>query len=121
MATTSSSAAGSACPGTGSGPASTAYPQSRGGGYGAELKAEYRKYYGAFVGLSGRGEQIPTEDCYCEIDPDVVDKYGIPVLRFHHIWSDHERLQAKHMQETFRAIIQEMGGVADLADADEGA
>jgi choline dehydrogenase-like flavoprotein len=32
------------------------------------------------------------------------------VLRFHHTWSDHERLQAKHMQETFRAIIAEMGG-----------
>jgi choline dehydrogenase-like flavoprotein len=32
------------------------------------------------------------------------------VLRFHHTWSDHERLQAKHMQETFRGIIQEMGG-----------
>ena len=25
-------------------------------------------------------------------------------------WSDHEYLQAKHMQETFRSIIAEMGG-----------
>jgi choline dehydrogenase-like flavoprotein len=87
------------------------YPQSRGGGYGAELKAEYRRYYGAFVGFSGRGEQVSREDCFCEIDPGVVDKYGIPVLRFNHTWSDHERLQAKHMQETFRSIVEGMGGV----------
>jgi choline dehydrogenase-like flavoprotein len=86
------------------------YPQGRGGGYGKELKDEYRRYYGAFVGFSGRGEQVSREDCYCEIDPQVVDRWGIPVLRFHHTWSEHERLQAKHMQDTFRAIITEMGG-----------
>jgi choline dehydrogenase-like flavoprotein len=32
------------------------------------------------------------------------------VLRFHFKWTDHEYLQVKHMQETFRAIIKEMGG-----------
>ena len=26
---------------------------------------------------------MPNEDSYCEIDPNVVDKWGIPVLRFH--------------------------------------
>lgn len=86
------------------------FPQSRGGGYGAALKDEYRRYYGAFVSFSGRGEQVAREDNYCEIDPNVVDKWGIPVLRFNHTWSDAERLQAKHMQETFRGIIHEMGG-----------
>jgi choline dehydrogenase-like flavoprotein len=39
-----------------------------------------------------------------------VDTYGIPVLRFHAKFSDHEIMQAKHMQETFREIIHEMGG-----------
>ncbi|MCC7010253.1 MAG: GMC family oxidoreductase [Acidobacteria bacterium] len=86
------------------------FPGSRGGGYGAELKDEYRRYYGSFVNFAGRGEQVARADNYVEIDPNVVDKYGIPVLRFHHTWSDHERLQAKHMQETFRSIIEAMGG-----------
>ncbi|HET8657321.1 MAG TPA: GMC family oxidoreductase [Longimicrobiaceae bacterium] len=81
-----------------------------GGGYGKQLKDEYRRYYGATVGFSGRGEMIPNEDSYCEIDPDVVDQWGIPVLRFHWKWSDHEYNQSKHMQETFRALIHEMGG-----------
>jgi choline dehydrogenase-like flavoprotein len=84
------------------------YP--KGGGYGASLKDDYRRYYGSTIGFSGRGEMIPNDDSYCEIDPSVVDQYGIPVLRFHWKWTDHEYNQVKHMQETFRAIIAEMGG-----------
>ena len=81
-----------------------------GGGYGAQLKRDYRRWYGTLVGFSGRGEQIPSDDCYAELDPGVVDRWGIPVLRFHWKWSDHEHLQVKHMQETFRALITDMGG-----------
>jgi choline dehydrogenase-like flavoprotein len=55
---------------------------------------------------------IPNKDSYMEVDPSVVDKWGIPVPRFHFKWSDYEINQAKHMQETFRAIIQQMGGTA---------
>ena len=81
-----------------------------GGGYGAQLKRDYRKWYGTLVGFSGRGEQIPSEKCYAELDPTVVDRWGISVLRFHWQWSDYEHLQVKHMQETFRALITDMGG-----------
>ena len=79
------------------------------GGYGAALKADYRKFYGSTVSLAGRGEMIPNENCYCEIDPTTVDKWGIPVLRFHWRWTDYEHNQVKHMQETFRAIFTAMG------------
>ena len=80
------------------------------GGYGKQLKDDYRKYYAATVSFSGRGEMIPNEKTWCEIDRNVVDAYGIPVLRFHAAFSDHELLQAKHMQETFREVIHRMGG-----------
>jgi choline dehydrogenase-like flavoprotein len=83
---------------------------SSGGGYGKQLKADYRKYYGSTIGFSGRGEQIPNENCYCEIDPHVVDRWGIPVLRFHWKWTDYELNQVRHMQQTFRALIEQMGG-----------
>jgi choline dehydrogenase-like flavoprotein len=82
-----------------------------GGGYGARLKEDYRRYYGATIGFSGRGEMIPNAKSYAELDPRVVDRYGIPVLRFHWEWSDHELNQVRHMQQTFRALIAEMGGV----------
>lgn len=81
-----------------------------GGGYGKALKDLYRRDYGAVVGFSGRGEQIPNDASYCEIDPDTVDRWGIPVLRFHWKWSDHEIKQVKHMHDTFEALIHEMGG-----------
>jgi len=79
------------------------------GGYGAVLKKDYRTFYGASIGMAGRGEAIAREDNYCEIDPTTVDKYGIPVLRFHYKWSEHEINQARHMQETFKEIMHKMG------------
>jgi hypothetical protein len=40
----------------------------------------------------------------------VKDNYGIPLLRFHGKWSDHEIRQAAHMQTTAAQIIEAMGG-----------
>ena len=97
-------------PGYGFGGGIVNMPGSNGGGYGKALKDDYRKYYGATVGFAGRGEMVANDDCYCEIDPNTVDKWGIPVLRFRWKWSDYEIKQAKHMQETFREIIHTMGG-----------
>jgi choline dehydrogenase-like flavoprotein len=85
--------------------------QKEAGGYGASLKEDYRYFFGAHVGMAGRGEAIAREDSYCEIDPTVVDKYGIPVLRFHTTYSDYEIKQAKHMKETFSEILHSMGAV----------
>jgi choline dehydrogenase-like flavoprotein len=81
-----------------------------GGGYGKSLKNDYRRYYGATIGFAGRGEMIPNEQSYVDIDPTTVDRFGIPVVRAHFAWTDHEHKQVKHMHETFRAIIAEMGG-----------
>jgi choline dehydrogenase-like flavoprotein len=93
-----------------------------GGGYGQALKDDYRRYYGAVLSFSGRGEMIPNEASYCELDPDAVDRWGIPVLRFHWKWGESETKQVKHMQETFRGLIDTLGGkVLDpMPDADEG-
>jgi choline dehydrogenase-like flavoprotein len=93
-----------------------------GGGYGRQLKDDYRRWYGTLVGFSGRGEQIPNEHCYAELDPSAVDRWGIPVLRFHWKWSDYEHLQVKHMQETFRALIADMGGQVfpEMPTAEQG-
>jgi choline dehydrogenase-like flavoprotein len=79
-------------------------------GYGASLKATCRKRYGTSLWFSGRGEMVPNPDSYCEIDPDVVDQCGIPVLRFHFKWNDSELQQARDMQETFKAIVEAAGG-----------
>jgi choline dehydrogenase-like flavoprotein len=81
------------------------------GGYGASLKDDYRRFYGTQVGMAGRGTAIARADNYCEIDPNVVDKFGIPVLRFHYNWTNDEINQAKHMQDTFEEVLHNMGAI----------
>jgi len=80
------------------------------GSYGQSFKDDCRRYYGSFMYFDGRGEMIPNEESYCEINPDEVDQWGIPTLRFHWEWSEHELNQARHMQHTFRDIVEAMGG-----------
>ena len=79
-------------------------------GYGISLKQKCRSSYGTFIGFSGRGEMIPNESCFCDLDPKVKDQWGIPVLRFHWKWGENETKMAADMQETFRSIIEGAGG-----------
>lgn len=83
-----------------------------GGGYGLELKQNCRKLFGSLIRFSGRGEMIPNEKSYCEMDTHVVDQWGIPVLKFHFKWDADELLMARHMQQTFQEIVQTLGGQA---------
>jgi choline dehydrogenase-like flavoprotein len=92
-----------------------------GGSYGAKFKQDVRRFYGSFVYFDGRGEMIPNDRSYCELDSGVKDKWGIPVLRFHWQWSAHELNQAAHMQKTFAAIIDAMGGRTHGAVQTDGA
>ncbi len=92
----------------------------RHGGYGRQLKDRIRREYGSLVRFVGRGEMIPNNLSYCEIDPQVVDKWGIPVLRFRFKWSDYEWKQARHMERTFAEIIETAGGrVLGVRSADQ--
>jgi choline dehydrogenase-like flavoprotein len=64
---------------------------------------------------------VPNENSYCEIDPDgAKDKWGIPVLRFHWTWSDYERNEARHMRESFTAILETLGGTVTAAGGGRG-
>ncbi|MEM8892985.1 MAG: GMC family oxidoreductase [Bacteroidota bacterium] len=81
------------------------------GGYGDKLRQDVRKFYGAVMGVSGRGESVPMKTNYCEIDPNVVDQWGIPVLKFHYHWSDFERKQSKHMHDTFEEVFDKIGAI----------
>jgi choline dehydrogenase-like flavoprotein len=83
-----------------------------GGGYGTSLKNDYRRFYGTMAGVGCHGVSTAREDNYCEIDPLVVDKYGIPVLKFRYKWNSDEINQAKHMVQTGQAIVKEMGAIS---------
>jgi len=78
--------------------------------FGRELKEDARRYYGSLQGIGAQGAMAANEDCYCELDPEVKDRWGIPVLRFHWKWSDDELRQVAHQQETMATILEAMGG-----------
>ncbi len=79
-------------------------------GYGITLKEDIKRRYGSAVGLSIRGEMLPNEHCYMEVDDRVRDKWNIPVVKFHWRWSEHEHNQVAHGLETAEKLLQTMGG-----------
>jgi choline dehydrogenase-like flavoprotein len=84
--------------------------------HGQPLRAEIRRKYGSYAAFVGTGDMIPNEHCFCDIDPTVKDRWGIPVLRFHWKWGQYELRQAAHMRQTALAITDRLGGrvIADL-------
>ncbi|MCX7282316.1 MAG: GMC family oxidoreductase, partial [Alphaproteobacteria bacterium] len=85
-------------------------------GYGLSLKEDARRYYGAQLSYTVRGEMIPNKDSYCEQDPVVKDKNGMPVLRFHWKWSQHEIRQIAHGIKTAKDMIHRLGGTVTTPD-----
>ena len=79
-------------------------------GFGDQLKQSVYAGYGSGVGFSLRGEMVPNSNCYMDIDPNVQDKWGIPVPRFHWRWGEQELNQAAHGMQTAAQIIETMGG-----------
>lgn len=88
--------------------------------FGDGMRDAVRNTYGSFIGFAGRGEMIPNDDCYLEIDPDVKDSYGIPVPRFNWKWSEHEINQAAHMRRTFHEVIDRLGGTVVSGKGTDG-
>ena len=79
-------------------------------------------HQGTGFSCTSMGEVLPRYENFVQPDRNVVDKWGIPVLKFHFKWSDHEWKQARHMEKTFTEIIETMGGrVVGLANAEREA
>jgi choline dehydrogenase-like flavoprotein len=61
------------------------------------------------IGLSGFGECLPRRENHVEIDPKVVDVFGIPVLRISMGWSDNERAMIPDMAESAAEMLEAAG------------
>lgn len=77
-------------------------------GFGSAYKKEVKRLYPAHsrVWLSG-GEMLARKENFVELDPEVKDHWGIPVLRIHCTHGDNERKMYDdffdHARELFRA------------------
>lgn len=78
-------------------------------GFGAGFKEEVKKNCAAVFSIGGFGEVLPRPENYVEIDPEVRDAWGIPVLKFNIEWGPNELAMAKDMVETQREMFQAAG------------
>ncbi|HEX7088069.1 MAG TPA: GMC family oxidoreductase [Vicinamibacterales bacterium] len=61
------------------------------------------------VSLAGFGEVLPRYDNFVAIDPNVVDVYGIPVLRITMSWGENEHAMIKSMATTAAEMMEAAG------------
>ena len=59
--------------------------------------------------LRGFGECLPRWDNYVQIDPNVVDSFGIPVLHIHMTYGENERAIINDMRESGEAMMEAAG------------
>jgi choline dehydrogenase-like flavoprotein len=61
------------------------------------------------VSLAGFGEMLPRFDNFVAIDPNVVDMFGIPVLRITMSWGENERKLIPAMADTAAQMMEAAG------------
>lgn len=87
--------------------------------FGKKLLEEARRFYGCQLGFGAQGTMLPNDNCYAELDPEVKDQWGIPVLRFHWKWSEFELNQVRHQQMRIRELLETLGGkISAKAESD---
>ncbi len=61
------------------------------------------------VGVGGFGECLARWDNFIEIDKNVVDTYGIPVLKFHMTYGENELAMLKNIEESAGEMLEAVG------------
>ena len=75
-------------------------------GFGSEFKREVRKWIGARVRLASHGEMLPSPNKFVEVDANVKDKWGIPVLKIHHPLEENDIQMTKYIMSTYQEILE---------------
>jgi choline dehydrogenase-like flavoprotein len=61
------------------------------------------------INIGGFGECLPRVENFVELDPGVVDAWGIPVLRIHMQWSENERAMIPDMAVAAAEMLEAAG------------
>jgi choline dehydrogenase-like flavoprotein len=80
-------------------------------GFGEEYKKHVRDYAGAMIEMGGFGEVLARYENYVDLDPDVKDQWGVPVLRFHYKFGDNEMKMVADMAASAREMFEAAGFV----------
>lgn len=79
-------------------------------GFGSELKRNIKRFYRTPVSFTIQAPSLPDENNYVDLDPEVKDVFGIPVLRFHFNWGPNELMMWEHSQEVCVELLRAAGG-----------
>jgi choline dehydrogenase-like flavoprotein len=91
----------------------TEYPQYAASvpGYGSEWKKEVKSRYVAQARVWNAGaEMLARKENFVELDPEVKDHWGIPVLKIHFTHSDNDRKLIADFQEQAEELFRKAGG-----------
>ena len=78
-------------------------------GFGADLKQKLRDPGPWTMWIGGWGEHLPRYENYVELDPEVKDAWGMPVLRIHCAWSDNEDKMRQDMATSAAEMLEAAG------------
>ena len=100
----------------------TEYPQFAANlpGYGSAWKREVRSRYVAQARVWNAGaEMLARKDNFVELDPEVKDRWGIPVLKIHFTHSDNDYKLIEDFQQRAEELFRKAGGevLPELASA----
>lgn len=90
-------------------------------GFGKDFKEEVRDGHRSTLGLSGFGEMLADWDNRCELDPEVKDAWGIPVLRIHCELGDNEYAMVDDIVEQGKQMLEAAGAVDIRTDSEPAA
>lgn len=79
-------------------------------GFGSEFKRNIKRRYPTPVSFGIQAPSLRSDLNYVDIDPQVKDKYGIPVVRVHFQWGPNELKMWEHAKHMSEAMLRVAGG-----------
>jgi choline dehydrogenase-like flavoprotein len=80
-------------------------------GYGSEWKKEVKSRYVAQARVWNAGaEMLAQKENFVELDPEVKDKWGIPVLKIHFTHSENDHKLMEDFQQRAEELFRKAGG-----------
>lgn len=87
-------------------------------GYGAAYKRDVKRRYPTPVSFTIQAPTLRSDTNFVDIDPEVKDAYGIPVVRIHFQWDENVLKMWEHSKQVCAEVIRSAGGVYE-GSADE--
>jgi gluconate 2-dehydrogenase alpha chain len=77
--------------------------------WGDSYKAAIKQYFNRTTGLLAHLPALPYDACYLDLDPNVKDALGLPVIRITYRGFDNENKGGTYLQDKMEAVLRQMG------------